>query len=181
MSINQPRRIFRSGFPRLEAKGLVVLFGVGLMAAAGVSLAMLPRHDAVPAPPSEELQARPAQVAVVDGATLRLRDRVVLLQGVDPPPRGTICGPHDGPGEDCAAAATNALAALVRDAPVVCRITGADNVGRPYAICQASGTELNRAVIAAGWGHADQANPALQQAEGTARAGRRGVWASVRW
>ncbi len=158
----------------------MVLFGIGLMAAAGVSVAMLPRRDAAPAPPSEELKAQPAQVAVVDGATLRLRDRVVLLQGVDPPSRGVMCGPHDAPGEDCGAAATSALAALVRDAPVVCRITGADDVGRPYAICQASGTELNRAVIAAGWGHADQANPTLKQAENTARAERRGVWASAR-
>jgi endonuclease YncB( thermonuclease family) len=180
LSINQPRRIFRSGFPRLDAKGLVVLFGIGLMAAAGVSLAMLPRRDPPPAPPPEQLKAQPAQVAVVDGGTLRLGDRVVLLRGVDPPSRGVMCGLRDGPDEDCGAAATNALAALVRDTPVVCRITGADELGRPYATCQAGGTELNRAVIAAGWARADQSQPALKQAENAARAERRGVWASLR-
>jgi endonuclease YncB( thermonuclease family) len=180
LSINQPRRIFRSGLPRLDAKGLVVLFGVGLMAAAGVSLAMLPRRDPPSPPPSEGLRAQPAQVAVVDGATLRLGDRVVLLQGVEPPSRGVLCGSHDGPDVDCGAAATDALAALVRDTTVVCRITGADDSGRPYAICQASGTELNRAVIAAGWARADQTMPMLKQAEDAARAERRGVWASAR-
>jgi endonuclease YncB( thermonuclease family) len=160
---------------------VAVLLGVGLIAATGVSLAMLPhREAATPSPPAEELNAQPAQVAVVDGATLRLRNRVVLLQGVVPPPRGTACEPHDGSGEDCGAAATNALAALVRVAPVTCRITGADGLGRPVAICHASGTELNRAVIAAGWARADGAQPGLKQAEDAARAERRGVWASVR-
>ena len=95
---------------------------------------------------------------MVDGGTLRLRDRVVRLQGVEPPPRGTACG-DDGAGEDCGAAATNALAALVREAPVACRVTGADGLGRPYAVCQASGTELNRAVVAAGWARADCGRP----------------------
>jgi endonuclease YncB( thermonuclease family) len=157
-----------------------VWLGVVLIAATGVSLAMLPHHEAAPVPPAKELNAQPAQVAVVDGGTLRLRDRVVLLQGVEPPSRGTTCGPSEGSGEDCGAAAANALAALVHEAPVACRITGEDGLGRPYAICQASGTELNRAVVAAGWARTDAARPDLKQAEDSARAGRRGVWASAR-
>ena len=67
-----------------------MLLGVGLVAATGVSLAMLPHHEArevaTPRPPAEELHALPAQVAVVDSGTLRLRDRVVLLRGLRPPP-----------------------------------------------------------------------------------------------
>ena len=85
-----------------------------------------------------------------------------------------MCGPHDGPGEDCGAAATNALAALVRDAPVACRVTGADDLGRPYAICLASGTELNRAVIAAGWARADAGQPSAEA--GGKRGARRAPW-----
>jgi endonuclease YncB( thermonuclease family) len=138
LSINRPQRIFRSEFPRLDAKRVAVLLGVGLIAAAGASLAMLPHRAAAPEPPAEELNAQPAQVAVVDGGTLRLRDRVVLLQGVEPPPRGVACGSH----EDCGAAAANALAALVREVPVACRITGADSLGRPYAVCRAGGREV---------------------------------------
>jgi endonuclease YncB( thermonuclease family) len=178
LSINRPRRIFRSGWPDLDAKGLVVLLGAGLIAAAGVALAMLPHREATPVPLPEELSAQPSQVAVVDGGTLRLRDRVVRLQGVEPPPRGTACLPHDGSGADCGAAAINALAALVRDAQVACRVTGADGLGRPYAVCQAGGTELNHAVVAGGWARADRARPDLRHAESLARAGRLGVWAS---
>jgi endonuclease YncB( thermonuclease family) len=178
LSINRPRRIFRSGLPHLDAKGLAVLLGAGLIAAAGVSLAMLPRRDAAPVPPAEELSAQPSQVAVVDAGTLRLGDRVVRLQGIEPPPRGTTCIRDDSGGEDCAAAASNALAALVREAQVACRITGEDRLGRPYAICRAGGSELNRAVVAAGWARADQAQPELKQAEAAARAGRLGVWAT---
>ena len=82
--------------------------------------------------------------------------------------------------EDCGAAATNALAALVREAPVACRITGEDGLGRPYGICQASGTELNRAVVAAGWARADRARPELKQRRSRRREpARLGVWASV--
>jgi endonuclease YncB( thermonuclease family) len=157
---------------------LVVLLAASVIAAAGVSLAMLPHREAAPVPLTEELNAQPAQVAVVDGATLRLRDRVVRLQGIDPPRRGTICVQRDNAGEDCGAAATNALAALVRDSQVACQITGGDPLGRPYAVCQAGGAELNRAVVAAGWARADQAGGDLKRAEALARAGRLGVWAS---
>ena len=66
------------------------------------------------------------------------------------------------PTQDCGAAATNALAAMVRELPVACRVTGMDGLGRPFAVCQASGTELNSAVIAAGWARADTTEPELQ-------------------
>jgi endonuclease YncB( thermonuclease family) len=69
---------------------------------------------------------------------------------------------------------------MVQEAPVVCRITGMDGLGRRYGICQAGGTELNSAVITAGWARTDTTEPALQQAEQTARTGHRGIWASGR-
>jgi endonuclease YncB( thermonuclease family) len=150
------------------------MLGIGLIAAAGVSLAMLPRSEPGPAPPGEDVSAPPTQVAVIDAGTLKLRDRVVLLQGVEPPSRGTACGT----GNDCAVAAANALAALVREASVACRVTGADGLGRAYALCQAGGTELNRAVVAAGWARAGRGPPDLHRAEDAARAARLGVWGS---
>lgn len=174
LSIDRPRRIFRSALPRLDPRALLVLLGMGLIAAAGVSLAMLPHHDQPRPAAAEDVNAPPAQVAVIDGGTLKLRDRVVLLQGVEPPSRGTACEAS----QDCGAAAANALAALVREAAVACRVTGTDELGRPYAICQASGTELNRAIVAAGWARARDGRPELRQAEDTARAARLGVWAS---
>ncbi len=165
---------------RPTPKGLVVMLVAALMVAAGVSLAMRPHRD--PAPPApiaaaDELSAQPADVAVVDGGTLKLRDRVVRLFGVEPPSRGTLCGTREETGQDCAASATNALAAMLRDLPVTCRITGRDDLGRPYGICQANGAELNNAMIAAGWAHAATARPDFKNAEQAARAARRGVWA----
>lgn len=118
---------------------------VALVAAAAVSVAMLPTRGAptqrVAAPAVEELTASPAQVSVVDGGTLRIGDRVVLLRGVDPPRRDTQCG-----AQDCAAAAARALADLVRDTSVTCRLAGQDALDRPYGVCFAKGTELNRAM-----------------------------------
>jgi endonuclease YncB( thermonuclease family) len=175
LPIGQPRRIFRAGLPKPEIKGFALVLVAVAMVAGGVSLAILPHRNSVPAAPAEALSAQPAQVAVVDGGTLRLRDRVVRLLGVDPPARGTSCG-----GQDCGAAATNALAAMVQEAPVVCRITGMDGVGRPYGICEAGGTVLNSAMVTAGWARADTTEPKLQRAEQAARDEHRGIWASGR-
>jgi len=177
LPIGQPRRIFRSELSKPSVKGLTVVLVAGLSVIGGVSLATLPHHAGAPTVPAaapRELNAQPDQVAVVDAGTLRLRDQVVRLSGVEPPVRGTSCGGD----QDCGAAAANTLAAMIRDAPVACRITGVDELGRPLAVCQAMGTELNSAVIAAGWGRADTMQPELQRAERTARAEHRGVWAS---
>jgi endonuclease YncB( thermonuclease family) len=176
VSINRPRRIFRSALPRSEARLLGVALGIGLVAAAGVSLAVLPRGS--PSPVAglgaavRQLSAQPEQVAVVDAGTLRIGDQVVRLQGVEPPKHATCAR------EDCGAAAANTLASMVRDAPVVCRLVGADDSGRPYAVCQAGGIELNEAIIAAGWARAQGGAPTLKAAEQTARTERRGAWAS---
>ncbi|HEY7580734.1 MAG TPA: thermonuclease family protein [Acetobacteraceae bacterium] len=155
---------------------MAAVLGIGLMAAAGVSLAVLPRGapSSAPEPAAriELLTARSEQVAVIDSGTLRLGDRIVRLRGVEPPSHTTACA-----GQDCGAAAANALAAMVRDAPVVCQLGGADGLGRPYAVCHAGGTELNRAVVAAGWARASADAPDLARAEYTARADNRGVWA----
>ena len=182
MPISRPRRIFRHSPARLPAPGLALVLHAGGLAAGGVALAMHPWRTSEtvasrPPPIADRLDAQPAQVAVVDGGTLRLRDHVVRLLGVEPPSRGTTCKASDGTGYDCGAAATNALAALVQQTPVACRLRGHDDMGRSYAICEASGTELNHAVIAAGWARADDLLPALKGEEATARAQHRGLWA----
>ena len=186
MPISRPRRIFRPTTAALPTLGLALVLLSGVAAAAGVALAIrhwpgVPTSAATPPPPApDRLDAQPAQVAVVDGGTLRLQNHVVRLLGVDPPSRGTTCKASDGIGFDCGAAATNALAALVQQTPVACRLHGHDDMGRPYAICEASGTELNQAVVASGWGRADDLLPALKGDEAVARAQRRGLWGTVR-
>jgi endonuclease YncB( thermonuclease family) len=118
------------------------------------------------------------RVAVVDGNTLRLADRVIRLDGVIPPARGQTCLARDGVAFDCGVAAANALAAMLRNGPVDCTLSGADRNGRPVATCSAGGQQLNRAVVAAGWARA--ADETLLAAEQRARAEQLGLWAMVR-
>ncbi len=184
MPISRPRRIFRPALAPLIIKGIAAVLVVCLLGAGGFALTTLswqmPGSAAASHQPTDQLDAQPSQVAVVDGSTLRLENRVVRLLGVDAPQRGATCTARDGTGFDCGAAATNALAALVREVPVACQLRGHDELGRPYGVCQASGTELNSAVVEAGWARADAALPALKTAETSARAARRGLWATDR-
>ncbi len=131
--------------------------------------------------PADRLEARASDVSVVDGSTLRLADRVVRLAGIDTPARGQAC---QASGFDCGAASTAALAALVRDRRVACEVRDANSMGRPLAICAAGGTELNHALVAAGWARAGSAASVsgaraedLGNAEKLARAEHRGLWA----
>lgn len=179
MSINHPRRIFRSSLP---VSGVALIVLVGSLVAVGIVVTARSRQTngnatAQQGAGSDRLEARPAEVAVVDGGTLRLGNRVVRLLGVDPPIRDTTCKAGDGSDTDCGAASTNALAALVWEVPVVCVTRGQDGLGRPYGVCEAGGKDLNRAQVAAGWARADDALPVLKREEAEARAGNRGLWA----
>ena len=120
------------------------------------------------------LSAPSARVAVVDGQTLVLNDMSVRLDGIVAPARGQACRRADGSGGDCGAEAVAALAALVRDRDVSCRLNGRDREGFPRGVCEVAGLELNRAQVAAGWARAEQ--PGLSSAEAAARAAGRGLW-----
>lgn len=201
MPLGRPRRIFRASSlsasrpPRGRlAAGLAVLGVVGL-AAWGLPRVHLPSislFSAASVPPAAPVHvaADPAQIAVLDGDTLRVHDTVVRLLGIAAPPRGERCRAADGAGFDCGAAATNALANLVRARPVDCRIAGADRMGHPLGVCEASGRQINRALVAAGYARAEA--PVrdatglhdiglqvvdLRSDETEARAQRRGLWA----
>jgi endonuclease YncB( thermonuclease family) len=155
VSINNPRRIFRSSLP---AKGVALVALAVSLAAIGTVLTARSRQTsggyvaAEPDTGSVRLTAAPGEVAVVDGGTLRLGERVVRLVGVEPPPRDTSCQAATGTAIDCGAAATQSLAALVWALPVTCQTRGRDALGRAFATCEAGGTDLSRAQAAAGWG-----------------------------
>jgi endonuclease YncB( thermonuclease family) len=156
----------------------MLLAGLGGAATLGVAIWVGLQPSQAPARPPAVgyLAADPAQVAVVDGGTLRLNDRVVRLAGIDPPARGETCHAPDGGGFDCGVAAANALAALVRDAPVECNLRGHDGAGRPLAVCVSHGSDLNETLVAAGWARVEQAHSDLRSAEDQARAAKRGIW-----
>lgn len=121
------------------------------------------------------LAAQPDRLAVLDGDTLRLGREVVRLEGIAAPDRNTNCLAGKS-AVDCGAAATNALAQLVRDNTVECAVHGHDQIGRPVATCVAGGVRLSDAMVLNGWAHAR--GPALREAEDAARASARGIWQS---
>ncbi len=182
MALNRPRRIFRGNLFDVPAFDLgdplrrMMLLG---LAGAGIGAgSLLFGHSSdlfgrVPPPPGA-VTAEPQLVAVVDGATLRLHDMVVRLQGMVAPARGRTCPDGQGGGYDCGAAASSALANLVRDRRVACRLSGLDRAGLAQGVCEAGGMEINRTLVAAGWARAD--DPSLGDTEAAARAARRGLW-----
>lgn len=173
-----PRRIFRSSFAARSGRvGQTVLawtagaVATGALVTIGLSSDLFGRAQPLP----DHVLADPAQVAVVDGDTLRLDGRVVRLAGVQAPSRGDTCRG----GADCGGAATSVLAGLVRDRRVECRLAGHDAMGRPYGDCDANGTDLSRAIVAAGWARARPEVPALADLELRARRQGAGLWAAV--
>jgi endonuclease YncB( thermonuclease family) len=122
---------------------------------------------------SGTLKVPAARVAVVDGETLLLNETIVRLFGISAPARGQACAVAGG---DCGAASASALAALVRDRDVSCQLAGRDTEGFARGICQAAGTELNRAQVARGWARARGDAPALDEAQAGAKAARLGIW-----
>lgn len=175
--MKSPRRIFRSSLSarsgRVE-RALTVWLAAGLGTTAlvmvGLSSDLFGRSQALP----DQVRAEAGQVAVIDGDTLRLDGRVIRLAGVEAPARGDTCGGR----ADCGGAATSALAGLVRDRRVECRLTGRDEMGRPYGDCEANGTDLSRAVVASGWARAQPQAPGLADLELLARQKGAGLWAA---
>lgn len=170
-----PRRIFRSpAVPHLRLTRPVLLAGAALsvagLAMAGLSSDLFGRTT----PGLERMSSEPAGVSVVDGETLRLGAQVVRLRGVDAPSRLDLCRG----GRDCGGAATAALAALVRNRRVDCRLASRDRQGRPLATCEADGADLSRAIVASGWARAGAGSPDLADLELHARERGAGLWAA---
>lgn len=130
--LDRKRRIFRPptlslprGGPSLPNRATAVaVLGCVAILSAGIWLLGHPSEAPANAPETGVLAATASGVAVLDGSTLRLGDRVVRLDGLTAPERGDLC-PGAGPAEtDCGAAAANALAGLVRDTRVECNWKG---------------------------------------------------------
>jgi endonuclease YncB( thermonuclease family) len=180
--MRRPRRIFRSGSfaparGGFEAVRATVVIGLGgaLVGAAVVLMAapatLFGRAPAV----SGSISAEAQQVAVIDGDTLRLRETVIRLRGIVAPPRGRQCRQAHGPAFDCGVVAAEALAGLVRARTVACRLSGRDAKGFPEGLCESDGTDLNRALVAGGWAHAD-GDAGLAGEESQAHRQHRGLW-----
>ena len=172
-----PRRIFRGSASRRSPFASTLLAAtVGVVAAVAVGLTAMSTDLFGRAPPPPSHIAADAQnIAVIDGDTLRLDGQVIRLRGVEAPDRGDRCSGQ----LDCGGAATTALAGLVRGRRVECALADHDSVGRPYAACNANGTDLSRAIVASGWARAQPGAPELADLELRARRQRAGLWADA--
>lgn len=174
MSIDRPRRIFRSsrqsarrsGIPRGLISGLLGATAGAALMFAGVSTGLF--DHALPS--IDEISAKSGQVLVIDGETLRVGATVIRLSGVAAPARGQACAA----GPDCGGRATAALAGLLHDRDVVCRFSGSGSVARPAARCEADGRDINAALVEIGWARA--LSPKLDPMQTDAQAHRRGMW-----
>jgi endonuclease YncB( thermonuclease family) len=182
VSLNHKQRIFRTS-PRpiafwstaLPSAG-VLLAAVGGAATLLVAASLFVHSSDAPAraPANGLVSAAPNKLAVIDGETLRLGERVVRLEGIAAPARGSLCRDGSGTMLDCGAAAANALSSLVRGRAVECKIHGRDRQSRPMADCVADGVKLSAALVLDGWAKA--ASASLREPEAVARAAGRGMW-----
>lgn len=186
MALHRRRRIFNGGFSSRQGGGemrrglMAGLLGTTVIGALLILVLPADLFGRAPAM-TGTVTAGSAQIAVVDGQTLRVGDAVVRLQGVAAPPRGTACLKADNSRFDCGAVASEALARLLRGHTVTCRLYGRDSAGLAQGLCDAEGRDLNRGIVAAGWGRARSDSPGFPAAsfgaeESEARAARRGLW-----
>jgi endonuclease YncB( thermonuclease family) len=168
------RRIFntaRAG--RGRGRAFATLGSIGVLVA--LAAVLTPGDLMGSAPRNQEWRAAAADVAVLDGETLRLGERIIRLHGVSAPARGEACGPV----ADCGRAAAAELARLVRDRALECRIYGRDGFGRGLGVCRAGGVDVNAALVGAGWARVEgSGQPALASLEAAARGDARGMWAT---
>lgn len=167
------RRIFKpSRTPRRIGRAALV-GSIAVVGALMVGLG-LPSDLMGSAPRDQEWRTAPSEIHVLDGETLRLGERTLRLAGLDAPERGQRCTDVAGQLYDCGRAAATALARLVGERGIDCRLQGRDRFGRALGACRAGEVQLNAALVEAGWALAHA--PSLQPLEAAARQAQRGLW-----
>lgn len=116
----------------------------------------------------------------IDGATLEIAGKRIVLYGVDAPPAGQACREWAPQGQreyQCGALARAFMQSLVAGREVLCVDEGPGR-GGAAATCFADGRDLALALVQAGWAVAAQAaSSRYVNQEQTARQARNGLWA----
>jgi len=180
LSVRPPRRIFGSGASRRRrarlggrldaglAAGLLGATLVGVILLLSMPATLFGRVPVL----SGQVAADALDVQVIDGQTLRLGTTLVRLVDVVAPARGDQCGRRN----DCGVAAVEALAEIVRGHALRCTLAGRDAQGFAQASCDAAGSDVGEALVAAGWARPSRDDAALRAAAAGAQAAHRGVW-----
>lgn len=118
-----------------------------------------------------------SSVRVVDGDSLRDGAEDIRLHGIDAPEYRQNCSDANGKDYPCGKRAAQHLRRLVGSAAVTCRVIDTDRYGRTVGVCSTGGTELNRAMVEAGWAMAyTRHSLGYAGAERAAKQARRGIW-----
>ncbi|MGD8551682.1 MAG: thermonuclease family protein [Methyloceanibacter sp.] len=116
-------------------------------------------------------------MSAIDGDSLNMQIR---LFGIDTPEAVQICKDDQGRDYPCGQVASDALAKLVQDKIVSCKVKTRDRYGRPVAICYADNIDIGGALVDAGVAVAFRKYSDKYVAnEERARAARRGLWAGT--
>lgn len=118
--------------------------------------------------------AMTGRAVAMDGDSLRLDGVELRLEGLDAPELRQTCVAPAGE-VACGRMARDALAALLDDGAVTCRVGKRDRYGRGLAQCSVGGRDVNRELVRSG---AAIASGDYEAEEREARSQRRGVWAT---
>ena len=88
---------------------------------------------------------------VVDGDSLRRNSEDFRLQGIDAPELKQTCEDATGRAYPCGREAHQMLRRLVQGRIIKCESTGVDRYNRTLAYCRAGDTDINDAMVSAGW------------------------------
>ncbi len=117
------------------------------------------------------------RVVVVDGDSLRLNGEKIRLTGIDAPELGQSCQLANGKTYNCRHKARAYLVKLIARRQVSCDRRAVDQYDRDLSVCRIGETNLNLAMIRAGWA-VSYLNFSLEyaRAEQQAKQAKKGLW-----
>jgi endonuclease YncB( thermonuclease family) len=132
---------------------------------------------AAPAHAAEPITGR---ASVTDGDTVVIHGTRIRLYGIDAPESAQACQDAAGKNYRCGQKAALALADRIGEAPIACEPRDTDRYGRTVAVCRKGTEDLNAWMVQQGYAIAYQRySRDYVQAETTARALKRGLWAGT--
>ena len=130
---------------------------------------------------SAETVSGPASVVAAD--VLRIGDRKVRLEGIEPPDANQRClRPGARPGGrtwPCGQDAREALQRLVQGQQVTCKVGGKDKAGGGIGRCRVKDADVGEMLVKGGYAFADVGSvSSYRKAEDAAKASKSGLWNS---